>query len=146
MEEFMRFNRTIRFRNKKIVVFLSILDVLLVALTLLCLFSSNYIWAAIAGFYLVFLNWYLFRGIDQRMSKVFMRNTEIAGQRCEFQFFEDHFDAITKSGTTSIDYGKIRNIIETRTNVYIMYSDSQGVMMKKPMPEGFLGFLSGKVV
>ena len=145
-EEFMRFNRTLRFRNKKIVVFLSILDALLVALTLLCLISGNYIWAAVAGFYLVFLNWYLFRGIDQRMAKVFMRNTEIAGQKCEFQFFEDHFDAITKSGITSIDYDKIKNIIETKTNVYIMYSDSQGIMMKKPMPEGFMEVLSGKVV
>ena len=64
MEEFMRFNRTLRFRNKKIVVFLSILDVLLLALTLLCLINGSYIWAAIAGFYLLFLNWYLFRGID----------------------------------------------------------------------------------
>ncbi len=146
IEEFMRFNRTLRLRNKKIVVFLTILNVLLVALTVLCLVNGSYIWAAIAGFYLVFLNWYLFRGIDKRMAKVFVRNTEIAGQRCEFQFFEDHFDALTKSGTTSIDYGKIKNIIETRTNVYIMYSDSQGIMMKKPMPEGFLGFLRGKVV
>ena len=128
-EEFMRFNRTLRFRNKKIVVFLSILDGLLVALTLLCLISGNYIWAAIAGFYLVF-----------------MRNTEIAGQKCEFQFFEDHFDAITKSGTTSIGYDKIKNIIETKTNVYIMYSDSQGIMMKKPLPEGFIEFLREKVV
>ena len=143
-EEFMRFNRTLRLRNKKIVVFLSILDGLLVALTLLCLISGSYIWAAIAGFYLVFLNWYLFRGIDQRMAKVFMRNTEIAGQKCEFQFFEDHFDAITKSGTTSIGYDKIKNIIETRTNVYIMYSDSQGIMMKKPMLDGFSEFLRGK--
>lgn len=142
----MRFNRTLRFRNKKIVVFLTVLDVLLVALTLLCLISGSYIWAAIAGFYLVFLNWYLFRGIDQRMAKVFMRNTEIAGQRCEFQFFEDHFDAVTKSGTTSIDYGKIKNIIETRNNVYIMYSDSQGIMMKKSLPEGFLGFLWEKSI
>lgn len=145
-EELMRFNRTLRFRNKKIVVFLSILDGLLVALTLLCLISGNYIWAAVAGFYLVFLNWYLFRGIDQRMAKVFMRNTEIAGQKCEFQFFEDHFDAITKSGTTSIGYDKIKNIIETKTNVYIMYSDSQGIMMKKPLPEGFIEFLREKVV
>lgn len=144
MEEFMRFNRTLRFRNKKIVVFLSILDVLLLALTLLCLINGSYIWAAIAGFYLLFLNWYLFRGIDQRMAKVFMRNTEIAGQQCEFQFFEDHFDAITKSGTTSISYDKIKNIIETKTNVYIMYSDSQGIMMKKPMPEGFVEFLQTK--
>lgn len=144
MEEFMRFNRTLRFRNKKIVVFLSILDVLLLALTLLCLINGSYIWAAIAGFYLLFLNWYLFRGIDQRMAKVFMRNTEIAGQLCEFLFFEDHFDAITKSGTTSISYDKIKNIIETRTNVYIMYSDSQGIMMKKPMPEGFVEFLQTK--
>lgn len=145
-EEFMRFNRTLRFRNKKIVVFLSILDGLLVALTLLCLISGNYIWAAVAGFYLVFLSWYLFRGIDQRMAKVFMRNTEIAGQKCEFQFFEDHFDAITKSGTTSIGYDKIKNIIETKTNVYIMYSDSQGIMMKKPLLEGFIEFLREKVV
>jgi hypothetical protein len=144
VEEFMRFNRTLRFRNKKIVVFLSILDILLVALTVFCLINGRYIWAAIAGFYLVFLNWYLFRGTDHRMAKVFMRNTEIAGQQCEFLFFEDHFDAITKSGPTSIDYGKIKNIIETRTNVYIMYSDSQGIMMKKPMPEGFVAFLRGK--
>ena len=142
----MRFNRTLRLRNKKIVIFLSILDVLLIALTLLCLISGNYIWAAIAGFYLVFLNWYLFRGIDQRMAKVFMRNTEIAGQQCEFQFFEDHFVAITKSGTTSIGYDKIKNIIETKTNVYIMYSDSQGIMMKKSLPEGFLGFLWEKSI
>ena len=140
----MRFNRTLRFRNKKIVVFLSILDVLLVALTVLCLIHGSYIWAAIAGFYLLFLNWYLFRGIDQRMAKLFMRNTEVAGQKCEFQFFEDHFDAITRSGTTSIDYGKIRNIIETKTNVYIMYSDAQGIMMKKPLPEGFVEFLQEK--
>ena len=129
----MRFNRTLRLRNKKIVVFLSILDVLLVALIVFCLINSRYIWAAIAGFYLVFLNWYLFRGIDQRMAKVFMRNTEIAGQKCE-------------SGTTSIDYDKIKNIIETKTNVYIMYSDSQGIMMKKPVPEGFLVFLREKAV
>jgi len=110
----------------------------------LCLIHGSYIWAAIAGFYLLFLNWYLFRGIDQRMAKLFMRNTEVAGQKCEFQFFEDHFDAITRSGTTSIDYGKIRNIIETKTNVYIMYSDAQGIMMKKPLPEGFVEFLQEK--
>ena len=143
-DEFMRFNRTLRLRNKKIIVFLTILDVLLVALTLFCLVNGSYIWAAIAGFYLVFLNWYLFRGIDQRMAKVFVKNSEIAGQMCEFQFFEDHFDAITKSGTTSIDYDKIKNVIETRTNVYIMYSDSQGIMMKKPLPEGFVFFLREK--
>ena len=142
----MRFNRTLRLRNKKIVVFLSILNVLLVVLTVLCLIDGSFIWAAIVGFYLVFLNWYLCLGIDQRMAKVFMQNTEIAGQMCEFQFFEDHFDAITKSGTTSIGYDKIRNIIETKTNVYIMYSDAQGIMMKKPVPEGFVNFLRGNAV
>ena len=140
----MRFNRTLRFRNKKIVVFLSILNVLLVGLTVLCLIQGSYIWAAIAGFYLVFLDWYLFRCIDQRMAKVFMKNTEIDGQKCEFRFFEDHFEAITKSGTTNIGYEKIKDIIETKTNIYIMYSDSQGIMMKKPVPEGFLEFLKEK--
>ena len=143
-EEFMRFNRTLRLRNKKIVVFLSILNVLLIGLTVLCLIQGSYIWAAIAGFYLVFLDWYLFHGIDQRMAKLFMKNTEIAGQKCEFHFFEDHFDAITKSGTTSIGYEKIKDIIETKTNIYIMYSDSQGIMMKKPVPDGFPEFLKEK--
>jgi hypothetical protein len=27
-----------------------------------------------------------------------------------------------------------------------MYSDSQGIMMKKPLPEGFIEFLREKVV
>ena len=140
-EEFMRFNRTLRFKNKKIVVFLSVLNVLLIVTTVLCLVHGDYFWAAVCGFYLFFLDWYLFRGIDKRTAKIFMQNKLIANQECEFRFYDDHFESITKNGSTQIDYDKIRRIIETKKNIYIMYSDNQGIMMQKPVPEGFVEFL-----
>lgn len=140
-EEFVRFNRTLRFKNKKIIVLLVILNVLLVATTVLCLVHGDYIWAAVSGFYLVFLNWYLFFGADKRVTKVFMQNKLIAGQECEFRFYEESFEAHTQNGSTNIGYDKIYRLIETRTNVYIMYSDTHGIMMKKPVPDGFVEFL-----
>lgn len=140
-EEFMRFNRTLRFKNKKIVVFLSVLNVLLIVTTVLCLVHGDYFWAAVCGFYLVFLDWYLFRGIDKRTAKIFMQNKLIANQECEFRFYDDHFESITKNGSSNIDYDKIHRIIETKKNIYIMYSDNQGIMMPKPVPDGFVDFL-----
>lgn len=137
----MRFNRTLRFKNKKIVVFLSVLNVLLLVTTVFCLINGDYFWAAVCGFYLFFLDWYLFRGTDKRMAKVFMQNKLIAGQECEFRFYDDHFESITKSDSTQIDYDKIRRIIETKKNIYIMYSANQGIMMQKPVPDGFVEFL-----
>lgn len=143
-EEFIRFNRALRLRNKKIIVTLTILNVLLVALIVLCLLHGSYVWAAIGGFYLIFFNWYLFFGTDKRMAKVFMQNKLIAGQECYFRFYDDHFEAATKNGSSNISYDKIYRTIETRTNIYVMYSDAQGIMMKKPVPEGFSEFLQGK--
>jgi hypothetical protein len=69
------------------------------------------------------------------------QNKFIAGQECEFRFYDDHFESITKNGSTNIDYDKIYRIIETKTNIYIMYSDNQGIMMRKPVPDGFVDFL-----
>ena len=140
-EEFMRFNRTLRFKNKKMIVVLSVFNLLLIATTVFCLVNGYSFWAALCGVYLVFLDWYLFLGTDKRMAKVFMQNKLIAGQQCEFRFYDDHFESITKNGSSNIDYDKIHRIIETKTNIYIMYSDNQGIMMPKPVPDGFVDFL-----
>ena len=69
------------------------------------------------------------------------QNKFIAGQECEFRFYDDHFESITKNGSLNIDYDTIHQIIETQKNIYIMYSDNQGIMMHKPVPDGFVGFL-----
>ncbi len=140
-EEFIRFNRTLRFKNKKIIVMLSVLNFLLIATTVLCLVKGYFFWAVLCGVYLVSFDWYLFRGTDKKMAKVFMQNKLIANQECEFRFYDDHFESITKNGSSNIDYDKIHRIIETKKNIYIMYSDNQGIMMQKPVPDGFVDFL-----
>ena len=137
----MRFNRTLRFKNKKLVIFLTVLNVLLLVTTVFCLVNGDYFWAAVCGFYLVFLDWYLFRGTDKRMAKVFMQNKLVANQVYEFRFYDDHFESITKNGSTQIEYDNIRRILETKKNIYIMYSDNLGIMMQKPVPDGFVDFL-----
>ena len=140
-EEFIRFNRTLRFKNKKIIVMLSVLNFLLIATTVLCLVKGYFFWAVLCGVYLVSFDWYLFRGTDKKMAKVFMQNKLVANQVCEFRFYDDHFESITKNGSSNIDYDKIHRIVETKTNIYIMYSDNQGIMMQKPVPDGFVDFL-----
>ena len=54
-EEFMRFNRTLRFKNKKMIVVLSVFNLLLIATTVFCLVNGYSFWAALCGVYLVFL-------------------------------------------------------------------------------------------
>ncbi|MCR4965942.1 MAG: YcxB family protein [Bacteroidales bacterium] len=142
-EEFMRFGRSVRLRNKTFIIILVALNVVLLACLVFALIKNAPFWAVVAGLYLVFMDWYLLRGTDKRMAKTFMQNKDLADKVLEFRFYDDHFDVFVQGRFANVSYDKIQRVVETKTNIYIMYSNNQGAMLQKSnVPDGFSEFLT----
>lgn len=74
--------------------------------------------------------------------KEWKTNKIIKNMRAKYSFFEDHFEVDNESGHTSIYYDNIFKILETGTNIYIMISENQSmIIIKKNCSPELLAFL-----
>lgn len=76
------------------------------------------------------------------VKKVYNSNKLIQDTDVSYEFFEDHFEQKHESGNATIPYDKLNEVIETKTNFYLMIAKNQGYMLlKENMPEGLQEFL-----
>ena len=93
--------------------------------------SKQYIWVAAGVFIAVIM--LLLTVVQKRMkiSDAYDRNQKIHDRVDKISFFEDAVVAHSKFGAVRIEYDDVVEIIETRTNFYIMKSADAGIIVVK---------------
>lgn len=150
-EEYVRFNHYMVFRQpekrRKRIVFLIIISVWVAASVAASVYSfviGDYDdWPVLLFVLAAFLYFLVYpRRVDRRAAKSFRNNKVVDGLEFEMSLYEDHFEDVSASGRSSIPYEKLYKIIETPTNIYLLYGPNQGVILRKvDLPEGALEFI-----
>lgn len=131
-DEYFKFNKTLLFRQKNYKAITVVLPILYI-LTALCVFylvrETAYLilWAALFPvFIIVFI-----ASFKRSVKKTYYSNKSITSCVAEFEFYDGYVAEKTENGESRIDYSKIYNIIETKTNFYIMLAINQGFIIVK---------------
>ena len=142
-EEFVRFNRTIQFKEGRLWRTMIISNAALLVMIVTSLVTGNYLFAIPLIIFMAAVNWYVFKGIDMRASKMY-KNSKMSDQTVfELAFYDDRYEGATDDGAAAIPYSKLHRIIETPTNYYILESPMSGtILQKSKCPDEFMAFIS----
>ncbi len=136
-EEYKKFNSAVIMRKKTLVI--TIIAVLMILIGGILLESLFLILFAII-YPILFV---LFMNIG--VKRVYNSNKILKDLDVNFEFYDDCFIVKHEAGEAKIPYDKLNEIIETKTNFYLMIARNQGYMvLKENMPEGFAEFIRGK--
>lgn len=76
------------------------------------------------------------------VKRTFESNKLTKNMDVTFEFYDDYFVEKHAVGEGKIFYNQLNNIIETKTNFYLMIAKNQGYMIsKQDMPEGLEQFI-----
>jgi hypothetical protein len=136
-EEYKKFNSAVIMRKKTLVI--TIIAVLMILIGGILLESLFLILFAII-YPILFV---LFMNIG--VKRVYNSNKILKDLDVNFEFYDDCFIVKHEAGEAKIPYDKLNEIIETKTNFYLMIAKNQGYMvLKENMPEGFEEFIKSK--
>ena len=138
LEEFKRFVWAMTFRKKSTVFKLALFEI---ALLVIGLIIDNKVFVGFAVAY-PFAIWFI---RSRQIKKIYNSNGLMKDAEVEYTFYEPCFSSNDPSGKSRVDYEKLYEIVETKTNMYLMISENQGFMLKKSeMPNGLEAFLRKK--
>lgn len=138
LEEFKRFVWSMMFRKKSTIIKLALFEIALLAIGIIV---NNWIFIGFAVLY-PFVIWFI---QNRQINKIYKSNSLMKDAEVEYTFYEPCFSSNDPSGKSRIDYEKLYEIAETKTNMYLMISENQGFMLKKSeMPDGLEAFLRKK--
>ena len=81
----------------------------------------------------------------RNIKKVYNSNKLLQNADVTYEFYEDCIYEKFEGGEAKVPYDKLDEIIETKTDFYLMIAKNQGFMIAKAdMPEGLDSFLKGK--
>ena len=136
-EEYKKFNDAIM--KKKYILIVLILACLFILIGVILLQNLVLIIFAIIYPFLFFL------AKDIGVKKVFNSNSLLKDKEIFFEFYQDFFEIKHEAGDEKIPYDKLCDIVETKTNFYLMIAKNQGYIIKKDnMPEGLDEFIRSK--
>ena len=136
-EEYKKFNDAIM--KKKYIIIVSVLACLLILTGGILLENLFLIIFAIIYPFLFFL------AKNVGVKKVFDSNSLLKDKEISYEFYEDYFEIKHEAGDEKIPYDKLYDIVETKTNFYLMIAKNQGyIIIKENIPEGLGGFLRSK--
>ena len=136
-EEYKKFNRAVMLKKKTLIA--TIIAVLLILIGGILLESLFLILFAIIYPILFVLL------MNVGVKRVYNSNKILQDLDVNFEFYDDCFVVKHEAGEAKIPYDKLNEIIETKTNFYLMIARNQGYMvLKENMPEGFEEFIRGK--
>lgn len=134
LEEYKKFNYAI-LKKRHVWPILIIADILILLGGIL---DENLFLIIFAVLYPLVVLWVQKRSIQ----KIFDSNKVTQNIDVTYTFYEDHFEEKHESGEARITYDKLSEIIETKTNFYLMIAKNQGYMLSKEnMPEGLIEFI-----
>ncbi len=137
LEEYRRFNNTIM--RKKYLMVASIVAILLILTGGILLHSLPLILFALI-YPILF-----FGAAEIGVRRVFNSNKLLQNMEITYEFYDDYIYEKHDGGEEKVPYEKLADIIETKTNFYLMIAKNQGfVISKENMPEGLGDFLRGK--
>lgn len=136
-EEYKKFNRAVMLKKRTLIA--TIIAVLLILIGGILLESLFLILFAII-YPIIFV---LLMNVG--VKRVYNSNKILQDLDVNFEFYDDCFVVKHEAGEAKIPYDKLNEIIETKTNFYLMIAKNQGYMvLKENMPEGFEEFIRGK--
>ena len=136
-EEYKKFNRAVMLKKKTLIA--TIIAVLLILIGGILLESLYLILFAIIYpiLFVLLMNF--------GVKRVYNSNKILQDLDVNFEFYDDCFVVKHEAGEAKIPYDKLNEIIETKTNFYLMIARNQGYMvLKENMPEGFEEFIKSK--
>ena len=142
-EEFVRFNRLIMHRNKKLMAIIIGCGLIVLAYAIENLIKGQNMAMSLGLLCgsLVFIWVYTF-GADRKARKYYKQNVEKESTEQRIDFYDDHFEQTTANANTNIPYSLLSAIYITKTNVYMMRSPVVGyVLPLNDCPEGFVEFI-----
>ena len=137
MEEYKKFNNAL-IKKRKINI--------LAAIAFLCLLVGgillkNNVLVVFAILYPVLL----YIAMQIGVKRVFNSNKLLQNTEVTYEFYEDYMIEKHEGGEAKVPYEKLDEIIETKTNFYLMIAKNQGFMISKEnMPEGLEEFIRSK--
>ncbi len=79
------------------------------------------------------------------VKRVYNSNKLLQNAEATYEFYDDYVYEKHDGGEAKVPYEKLDEIIETKTNFYLMIAKNQGFMISKEnMPEGLDEFLRSK--
>ena len=124
LEEYQKFNRTVQYEVNHLNWTMGIMMALL---CLLAYFQEDFIFVALA--FLVPVIFPLVLGFQSK--KAYQSNRSVQGTTTYSRFYEDHFVTTSSIGISPFQYEDIFQILETRTNFYILLAKNQGIIIIK---------------
>lgn len=133
-EEYIRFNREVlkkEFHYSRNITIINIILGLIIVGILFSGDSTSYPPAAIIFTFLIYYNWKATKGMDRKAAKAFDLNKVNKDLETQICFFNDHYETTDEKDSSNIPYSNLYKIIETDTNLYLMYCKNQGVIIVK---------------
>ena len=79
---------------------------------------------------------------ENNIKKVFKSNKIVQNIDVHYEFYKDYLIEKNENGEMKVEYSKLDEIIETKTNFYLMIAKNQGYMISKAdMPSGLDEFI-----
>jgi len=128
-EEYKKFNKSVmKKRIKKVYITLIVLLVMAFLLWYINPFSSLPLFLVLfILIYPIMLN----IGTNKAVKKCYNSNELLKDINQTLEFYENHFIAITDKSEANIEYDKLYEILENKTNFYLMIGDNQGYLVLK---------------
>lgn len=130
-DEYLKFSRTVQ--NKVQRLWLLQLAMMAAFLVLAWLgWKKGSTAEAVAGIVVAVLIPVIFRLVNGwTIKQLYKSNHALQGQISTFRFYRGHFEQDNALGHTSIPYDKLVEIVETKTNFYLMIDKNQGMILVK---------------
>lgn len=91
---------------------------------------------------IILLPFFLWYNIKKNIEKYYDSNELIQKLDVDYEFYETYFVEKSKNGEMRVEYNKLNEIIETKTNFYLMISKNQGhMLLKENMSDDLQNFI-----
>lgn len=126
-KEYVRFNRFLRYRNKKNMSIIIGSSLLITAFSIVQIYEYSDVALAV-GFLagLLVAIWMYTFGADRRARKYYNQFVLKEGTEQHIDFYDDHYEQFSAVGNVKIQYNQLFKIYVTKTNIYMMRSPSVG--------------------
>ena len=128
-EEYKRFSKAVMKKNMR-KVYVSLIILLMCAGLLSFVSPDSYL----SLFLLIFIVIYpvmLCLGQNRAIKKTYNSNELLKDINQSLEFYEDYFIAKTEKSEAKVEYVKLYEVIENKTNFYLMIANNQGYLVSK---------------
>lgn len=131
-DEYYKYNEAVLLRRKNFKAVMITLPILYVLLMVVVFYSTKEFSAVFVLLLALLLSAVVFIvSFKKNVKKAYYSNKTITSCVADFEFYDSYVAEKTENGEVRTDYSKIYDIIESKTNFYIMIAINQGFIIVK---------------